>query len=197
MLTSDGRVRIAAALLLTAPFVPMLFQGEEWGASTPFQYFTDHSAELGRAVSRGRRNEFAAFGWKPDDVPDPQAESTFAASKLDWDERESAPHASLLDWYTQLIALRRAHPQLADPRLDRVAVDVDERAATLVVHRGALRVLVNLGTDTARFAASEGADVLLASHHDVVSGADAITVPPDAVAIVRDCDAEHPDVIDA
>jgi maltooligosyltrehalose trehalohydrolase len=72
-LISTGRLKIAAALVLTAPFVPMLFQGEEWAASTPWLYFTDHQdPDLGRAVSEGRRREFAAFGWKPDDIPDPQ-----------------------------------------------------------------------------------------------------------------------------
>src|SRR5262249_38297863 len=155
MLTTDGRVRVAAALLLTSPFVPMLFQGEEWGASTPFQYFTDHAAELGRAVSEGRRREFAAFGWAPDDVPDPQAPSTFAASKLDWHELDREPHRSLLSWYTQLIALRRRHPELSDPRFERTertAVEFDEQASTLVVHRGSIRVLVNLGSTPARFA---------------------------------------------
>src|SRR5690606_10857723 len=70
---SDGRLRIAAALLLTSPFTPMLFQGEEWSASSPFRYFTDHQdPELGRAVTEGRTHEFAHFGWDPADVPDPQ-----------------------------------------------------------------------------------------------------------------------------
>ena len=82
-LMTDGRLRVAAALLLTAPFVPMLFLGEEWAASTPFQYFTDHEdAELGRAVSEGRRREFAAFGWDPSGVPDPQDPATFERSRL-------------------------------------------------------------------------------------------------------------------
>ena len=86
-LMSDGRLRVAAALLLTSPFVPLLFQGEEWGATTPFQYFTDHTdPELGRAVSEGRRREFAAFGWDPQAVPDPQDPATFERSKLDWTE---------------------------------------------------------------------------------------------------------------
>src|SRR5208337_3917332 len=77
-LVNIGRLKTAAALVFTSPFVPMLFQGEEWGASTPFQYFTDHpEPELGKAVSEGRCREFAAFGWKPQDVPDPQAPETF------------------------------------------------------------------------------------------------------------------------
>ena len=79
-LVSPGRLKIAAALVLTSPFVPMLFQGEEWGASTPFQYFTDHpEPDLAKAVREGRRQEFAAFGWKPEDIPDPQTPETFLA----------------------------------------------------------------------------------------------------------------------
>jgi maltooligosyltrehalose trehalohydrolase len=76
-LISPGRLKIAAGLVLTSPFVPLLFQGEEWGASTPFQYFTDHEdPELGRAVSEGRRSEFSAFAWSAEEVPDPQDPAT-------------------------------------------------------------------------------------------------------------------------
>ncbi len=82
-LVSLGRAKIAAALELTAPFVPMIFQGEEWAASSPFQYFTDHEEELGRLVSEGRTKEFAAFGWDPKEIPDPQAGETFERSKLE------------------------------------------------------------------------------------------------------------------
>src|SRR5262249_5870212 len=100
MLMSVGRLKVAAALVLCAPFVPMLFQGEEWGAGTPFQYFTDHhDPDLGRAVSEGRRNEFAAFGWRAEDVPDPQDAATFERSKLDWAELDKDPHADVLAWY--------------------------------------------------------------------------------------------------
>src|SRR5262249_20097959 len=96
-LVSPGRRKIGAALVLTSPFVPMVFHGEEWGASTPFQYFTDHeNPALGRAVSDGRRREFAAFGLQAEDVPDPQAPETFHRSKLDWTELEREPHASVL-----------------------------------------------------------------------------------------------------
>ncbi|HEY3834885.1 MAG TPA: malto-oligosyltrehalose trehalohydrolase [Acidimicrobiia bacterium] len=188
MLTTNGRARVAAALLLTSPFVPMLFQGEEWAASTAFQYFTDHDAELGRAVSEGRRREFAAFGWSPDDVPDPQARETFLVSKLDWKELDRGPHRSMLSWYTALIALRRRHPELCDPRLDRIAVDtdVDGQPATIVVQRGALRVLVNLGVATARFTCGASTAFLAGSHRNVQQTRDAMVVPADAVAIVRD-----------
>jgi malto-oligosyltrehalose trehalohydrolase len=147
---SPGLARVGAALLLTAPFTPMLFMGEEWGAGTPWQFFTDHpEPELGRAVSEGRRREFDRHGWAAQSVPDPQDPETFERSKLDWAEFEgeqsaTEPHRALLDWYRALIALRRARPEIADPRLADVSVDYDESARWLVVRRGPLRVAVNL-----------------------------------------------------
>ncbi|HET6795270.1 MAG TPA: DUF3459 domain-containing protein, partial [Acidimicrobiales bacterium] len=143
-LMSTGRLKVAAALVLTSPFVPMLFQGEEWAASSPFQYFTDHpDPELGRAVSEGRRREFAAFGWKPDEVPDPQDPATFDRSRLDWDELKDDPHAGVLDWHRRLIALRKSLPSLTDGRLDRVRA-VHGSAGWLLVERGDVAVVVNL-----------------------------------------------------
>src|SRR5579859_25476 len=123
---SPDLARVAAGLVLTSPFTPMLFMGEEWGASTPFQYFTDHVEEwLAKAVSGGRRQEFAAFGWAAADVPDPQDPATFAGSKLSWGELSDGAHASLLAWYRSLLALRRSVPELTDPRLDHVDVAYD------------------------------------------------------------------------
>jgi maltooligosyltrehalose trehalohydrolase len=107
-LVGDQGARLAATLVLQSPFVPLLFMGEEWGASTPFQYFTDHDdPELARAVSAGRRREFEAFGWAPSDVPDPQDPATFERSKLRWEEIAEPPHRDLLDWYREFIRLRR------------------------------------------------------------------------------------------
>ena len=146
---SDGRLRVAAALLLTSPFVPLLFQGEEWGASTPFQYFTSHTdPDLGRIVSAGRREEFAAFGWDPDGVPDPQDPATFERSRLDWAELSHERNASLLAWYAELIALRRQVPALTDPRLDRVRDRLRLDLGWLVVRRGPVAIAANLGTGT-------------------------------------------------
>jgi maltooligosyltrehalose trehalohydrolase len=140
-----GAVKVAAGLVLTAPYTPMLFMGEEWGAGTPWQYFTDHAdPATGRAVTDGRRAEFAAHDWGPADIPDPQDEATFLRSKLDWGEPDREPHAELLGWYRELIALRRAQPELADPRLGQVQVDYDEAARWLVVRRGRLRIVANL-----------------------------------------------------
>ncbi len=144
-----GRVACGAALLLTSPATPMLFMGEEWGASTPWQYFTDHTdSGIARAVRRGRRDEFAAHGWDRADVPDPQSEQTFLDSKLEWSEVSAEPHARLLQWYADLIRLRRQHPDLRDPRLDHVHVSHDDEAETVVVHRGHHLVVANLANES-------------------------------------------------
>jgi maltooligosyltrehalose trehalohydrolase len=110
--------RAASALLLLSPYTPLLWMGQEWAATTPFQYFTDHPEALGRLVTAGRREEFGRFAAFSDPavrerIPDPQAESTFLASKLRWDERERSPQAGVLALYRALLALRRTHPALA------------------------------------------------------------------------------------
>src|SRR5579884_1105946 len=135
----------ASAIVFTAPFVPMIFQGEEWAASSPFQYFTDHEPDLGRLVSEGRRREFAAFGWKPEDVPDPQDQQTFLRSKLNWNEQAKPPHSEMLKWYRQLIALRKSHPDLTEGSLEHLHIEFSEEGRWLVMQRGSVEVLVNLG----------------------------------------------------
>jgi maltooligosyltrehalose trehalohydrolase len=138
-------LHVAAGLVLTAPFTPMLFMGEEWGADTPFQFFTDHTDPFfADAVSQGRRSEFAEHGWSFDEVPDPQDPWTYRRSKLDWSQPAAKPYAQTLDWYRQLIALRKGRPEMTDPRLDRVRVDYDEDARWLLVHRGRLKIAANL-----------------------------------------------------
>ena len=147
-LTDEAATQIGAALVLTAPSVPMLFQGEEWAASSPFQYFTDHEdPELGRAVSEGRRREFAAFGWSPEDVPDPQDEATFLRSKLDWVEVSEESHARMLDWYKDLIALRKAWPELTDGAMERVVTRASENPPMLVVERGRITIACNFSDE--------------------------------------------------
>jgi maltooligosyltrehalose trehalohydrolase len=194
-LTSVDRLRVAAALLLTAPFVPMLFQGEEWGANTPWQYFTDHQdPSLGRAVRDGRRREFTAFGWNPEDVPDPQAAETYERSTLDWSEPAREPHGSVLDWYRELLALRRRIPALTDPRLKPPHLDAtaSEADQTIAVRRGPVRVLANLGGRAHTFGEHAWIPsrahvlVLAASAPGVEAPTDTgtVVVPPDAVAIV-------------
>src|SRR5699024_2764094 len=140
---SPGAQAAASALILLGPGTPMLFQGEEWAASTPFAYFTAHETELGALVSAGRVEEFAAMGWA-EQVPDPQLRSTFESSILRWAEREQAGHAEMLAWYRTLIALRRAHAELHDPSLAATRVEVLSEE-TVLLHRGGLAVLAHRG----------------------------------------------------
>ncbi len=110
--------RAASALLLLAPQTPLLFMGQEWAASTPFLFFTDHRAELGRRIRRGRWREFRRFrafagATARRRLPDPQLRATFAASRLHWPELESEPHASTLSFYRRLLQFRRREPALA------------------------------------------------------------------------------------
>jgi len=183
---SEGLARVGAALVLTSPFTPMLFMGEEWCASTPWQYFTSHEEpELAEAVRAGRRREFAAHGWRAEDVPDPQDPGTVEASRLDWSERASPGHSGVLEWYRALISLRRAEPALSDPRLDLVAVDVDAARRTVVVTRGDLRVVCNLAGEAQRVPVlGDVTDVLLASASPVIDGR-ALTMAAESVTVVR------------
>jgi maltooligosyltrehalose trehalohydrolase len=178
--------KVGAGLVLTSPFTPMLFMGEEWAASTPWQYFTDHiEAWLGKAVSEGRQAEFARHGWTGD-VPDPQDKETFLRSKLDWSECERAPHAAMLAWYRELIGLRRRTPELTDPRLDRLTVDYDEDARWIVLHRGEVRIAANLsaGPVTIPVTGPHGS-VLAASRPGVQLAADSVTLPAATFACLR------------
>jgi maltooligosyltrehalose trehalohydrolase len=140
---SPGAHAAAIALILLGPGTPMLFQGEEWAASTPFAYFTDHDAELGALVSAGRTREFAAMGWA-EEVPDPQARSTFVGSQLHWQERGEGEHARMLEWYRELIALRRALPALRSGDLTATRVEVLAEE-TVLLRRGELALLAHRG----------------------------------------------------
>jgi maltooligosyltrehalose trehalohydrolase len=119
------RFAAASALLLFLPFTPLLFMGQEFGVSTPFQYFTDHNPELGRLVTEGRRREFKAFSAFADpaireQIPDPQAEATFLRSKLRWEEAASPPGCDLLAWYQAVLRLRRTDRVLTDQSRERM-----------------------------------------------------------------------------
>jgi maltooligosyltrehalose trehalohydrolase len=179
-----GRAKIAAALVLTAPFVPMLFQGEEFGASSAFLYFTDYDdPELGRAISEGRKKEFVAFGWSPDQIPDPQAEQTFTDSILKWDELRQEPHASLLQWHKDLIRLRRSRSELSDGNLNAVTVRFDEAAQWLILQRGATSIACNLSQVPVELEVS-GGRLLLASDDSVRLSGERLQLGPDSVGIV-------------
>lgn len=187
-LVSVERQKVAAALVMTAPFIPMIFQGEEWGASTPFQYFTDHQdRQLGDAVREGRRGEFISFGWSKEEIPDPQAVATFERSRLRWDEIQQLPHSSMLQWYRQLIQLRKEHSSLMDGRLDRVAVQFDIGASWLMMHRGEIGVAANLSpSEQTLLLLDSTADshILLASDERIRITGRSVWLPAEAIAIL-------------
>ena len=186
-LMSVARLKIAAALILTSPFVPMLFHGEEWGASTPFLYFTGHEEpDLARAVSAGRKREFAAFGWEPDEIPDPQAPETFERSKLNWAALAREPHRGILEWHRDLIRLRARMPELRDGRMDLIDVSFDENARWLTVTRGRVTVLCNLSAapQSIPIASSAQHRIAMASDARIAVGTSTVDLPPDSVAIL-------------
>ncbi|WP_211770625.1 malto-oligosyltrehalose trehalohydrolase [Kutzneria sp. CA-103260] len=145
---SPGLLACGAAIVLCSPYTPMIFMGEEWAASTPWQFFASFpDPKLADAVRTGRRREFAEHGWDAQDVPDPVDPATFDRSKLRWEEIATAGHAEMLATYKALIALRRSRPELTDPRLRQLSVDIDEENRVVVLHRGDLRVVCNLGDE--------------------------------------------------
>jgi malto-oligosyltrehalose trehalohydrolase len=121
-LADAAALRAVTALYLMLPQIPMLFMGEEWHSRSPFQFFCDFGGEVGEAVRRGRREEFARFeafrdAAERDSMPDPQAEQTFVDSKLDWQRLADPAHAATLRWYRALLAVRRRHIVPLLPRL--------------------------------------------------------------------------------
>ncbi|HZD66456.1 MAG TPA: malto-oligosyltrehalose trehalohydrolase [Acidimicrobiales bacterium] len=186
-LMSRGRLAVGIGLVLTSPFIPLVFQGEEWGAATPFPYFTAHEdPDLGRAVAEGRRREFAAFGWDPEAVPDPQAASTFEAARLDWRELEAPEATWLLGWTRELLCLRRGWPELADGALARVAVAVDEAAGWLRMARGRVVVVANVGAApvTVPVAGATGSSALARSSGEINLGDGEAHLPPDSLVVL-------------
>ena len=183
---SPGLLRVGAALLLCGPFTPMLFMGEEFGATTPWQFFSDmDSDELRRATREGRRREFAEHGWAPGDVPDPGDPATFERSKLDWSSVDDGPDG-LLAWYRRLIALRRESPELRDSRLEHTRCSFDERAGVFVLHRGEVMVVCNLGA-AERHVPVEGTpvEVLAASSPGFSYGPGEVTLAGESALVVR------------
>jgi maltooligosyltrehalose trehalohydrolase len=178
-------LKVGAALVMTSPFVPMLFMGEEWGATSPFLYFTDHpDPALGRAVTEGRKREFKAFGWDPDRVPDPQDPETFERSKLRWPEIGESPHRDLLEWHRALISLRHAHSELREGDLDALRVSFDENERWIVVERHGFTIAANLSDDVRFVPTPAGGEIVLSSTDAEATGG-AVRLPPLSVAIRR------------
>ncbi|MCV7173479.1 malto-oligosyltrehalose trehalohydrolase [Mycobacterium manitobense] len=178
-----GQLAVKAALALGSPYTAMLFMGEEWASSSPFQFFSSHpEPELARATAEGRKAEFAEHGWDADEIPDPQDPETFLRSKLNWDEVADGDHARMLAVYRDLIALRHREPDLADPWLDHLRVDYDEEQRWLVMHRGAFAVACNLGAEPVTVPVT--GEVVLSWDEPAVEG-EATRLPGHSFAVLR------------
>lgn len=186
-LMSPGRLKIGAALVLTSPFTPMLFQGEEWAADTPFLFFTDHrEPELAKAVGIGRCKEFEMFGWKPEDIPDPQDRETFLRSKLKWREIFKPRHREILDWHKQLIRLRRRENSLTGGDLKTVEVDFNDKNLWLTVRRQDIAIVCNLKHESQSMRLPAGQyQILLASERGVTVNKGIVNLPAESVGIFK------------
>jgi maltooligosyltrehalose trehalohydrolase len=185
----EDRLALAALLTLAAPFTPMLFMGEEWAASTPWQFFTSHpEPELGKATAEGRIAEFEEMGWDPAVVPDPQDPETFTRSKLNWDEPypatggEDTRHTRLLEVYRELARLRKAHPELTDPRFDRLSATASEDPRWFRLRRDGLEIVVNLSDEELAISAPDAVLFETAAVKETPAG---LVLAPHSGAIIR------------
>jgi len=132
----------------------------------------------------GRRGEFAAFGWRPEDIPDPENVETFQRSKLKWDEVHEGRHEEMLEWYRRLIALRRGSPSLNDGEPGQTKVSFDEEKKWLVMERGAVTVMANLGMGPVELDNPQRLALALASRADVAVAGGGIVLPPNTLAVL-------------
>jgi maltooligosyltrehalose trehalohydrolase len=178
------RAKAALGLVMTSPFIPMLFQGEEFAASSPFQYFAHHEDEaMAKSVSEGRKREFAAFGWLPEEIPDPESRETFERSKLRWNEVHEGTHAEMLDWSKRLIALRRSSASLTDGEPAHIKVRFDEAKRWLIMDRDKMKIACNLGDQAVELEGFEGCQLILSSKYDVQLTGNKIYLPASRFAV--------------
>lgn len=186
-LLSVGQLKISAALVLTSGFVPMLFQGEEWAARSPFLYFTNHTEKaLAAAIKSGRHEQSIRLGWTPSEIPDPQAPSNFHLSKLDWEEPHHGEHRDMLEWHRQLLRLRKYNRHLTSGDLRSVEVDFDEEQQWLIVRRGEITVVCNFAQTQRRITRPDWLtqQCLLHSHVQLPLYQGELTLPGHSVAIL-------------
>lgn len=175
-----GQLAVKAALVLLSPYTAMLFMGEEWGASTPFQFFTAHEdPQVARATAEGRKAEFADHGWSADEIPDPQDPETFTRSKLAWGELEAQHHRQLLQVYRELIALRS---EAGSPWLSELMIDYDEDTRWIAMRRGPLLLICNLSADVVSVPAH--GELVLAWGSPAI-GPEATQLPGHSFAVLR------------
>ncbi len=178
--------KVALGLTLMAPFIPMLFMGEEFASSSPFLYFAFHNEEkMAKLISEGRRKEFAAFGFEDQEIPDPADMSTFANSKLKWGEVHEGDHAHMLDWTQKLIALRRSTNALNDGDIHHMHVEYDADKRWLTMQRGPITTIINIGEAEVTLPLNGSAAVILRSRAEVEIRGDSITLAPMSLAVLN------------
>ncbi len=180
-LISFEKCQIAAAIMLLSPFVPMIFQGEEWAASTPYLYFTDHKdAKLARSVREGRRREYAFLNKK---IPDPQAQKTFARSVLNWQEKCDGQHFQMYEWYEKLIQIRQKY--LKKIRKCRCSfLPLNKSNELFLYEAGALKLLINLGNRAHSLRRSEfSAPQILLQNNPVEISEKSLKVPAGSAVV--------------
>ena len=178
------KTRVGLGLVMTAPMIPMLFMGEEFAASTPFLYFADHDdPEMAKLVAAGRKKEFASFGFDAETIPNPEDLSSFADSKLNWDESCVGEHADMLQWVKTLIHIRRTSKCLNDGDRGHLKVTYDEEHRWLRTDRRLTSIFTNLGDLEAHFPVSEEHCILACSKPATLANGK-VTIPPLSLAIL-------------
>lgn len=181
----DDQLACAALLTLTTANTPMLFQGEEWAASSPFPFFSSHpEPELAEAIRSGRMAEFARMNWDLETMLNPQEPQTFAAAKLAWSELADGRHALLLDVHRDLIALRRELPELSDPAMTGTHCAYDDVQRWFVMRRGGVVVAVNFGSEEVSIELSGRHQLRWASPSGARVADGGVVLPPHAGAVL-------------
>lgn len=185
-LISCEKIKLASALILTSPFIPMIFQGEEWCNSSPFLYFTDfQDMDLGKNVKEGRQKEFSEFGWDPEDVLDPQKEEAFIRSKLKWEEQATGYHKSILAWYKKLIKLRMEYRSLSTGNCSSIKTRFSEEHKWLYIIRNEISIIYNFLDKRQSIPYNrDNSRILLSSSGNVRWGRQFISLPELSIAIV-------------
>lgn len=189
--------KVCLGILLTAPYIPMLFMGEEWATSSPFLYFANHEdEEMRRQVAEGRQREFAAFGFDGD-VPNPEDQQSYETSKLNWEEQQEGKHGEMLSWVKSLIKLRRGHVCFNDGDMHHLQVTSNNDRQTLVMERDEARVLINLGKESHTFELLDKEKLEVISRDDLKVHNNQLDLPPMTIAVLMSSteDAENRQVV--
>ncbi len=179
------RTKVALGLVLTAPYLPMLFMGEEYAASTPFLYFADHEdPEMAKLVAEGRKREFADFGFDGDEIPNPEDMDVFTRSKLNWAEVHEGEHEGMYQWVKALIRIRRNSICLNDGDRGHLRVSFSEEQRSLRMDRGHVSVLLNLGEKPVTFDVTQNHKMLLALEPEKTTlDGQKVSLPPNGFAV--------------